>query len=1539
MPRYPSLDEGGEYGERLPRALGWLFGYLEESHAQVHDVLGAPERVPPAEAHALIDAILASADPASVATPELAAAALRAYIDGLPESLVPPEQHRALLVAAGVPTAGARIDALVRVVDALREPQREALRRLSGLLELLGARAGGPGALAELVREWSDAIVPARPSGPVGREFGDRMRERLHFHALGCLAQHAPTVFDNAPLRAPLPELRMPSAPAAARGGKAPPRPDPRYQPPRALARDEHGGSGGARFADRPPHDAPPPPPPPARAPPPPPPPLAAAAATQQLPAHASLGCGGFGAAVSAGTAAVTTGRSQTVEGSLLRDGQGRFKLLLKDETAGGGVYIDKLQPSDATDDRGRFCIGDTLIKLDGLPVGANRGGMSLEEARTRIKNAGALIKLTVYRPAARAGGGGGVPLAELGALPATQLRVPVAPPAGRGARAQPRGGGGGGGSDVDLLGSLLLPGTEPSPPATQPPPPPGAAAAGGAVEFGGALGARGTALPAELFGAALPALPPSGSAGDLGGQRAGGAGALAELRGSRDGGGLGGGGGGGGANSGGGGFGGASLSRGSSRHDEGGGGGSSWSNPRTPKATSPRLAPSSPALSSSSAGVGSAAGSGGGGGGHISCGFHDGGGGGHISCGFHDGGARPFSALSRHPWEESGELGAGSPGGARDEPAAAGPSGGGARRGWVDGGGGGGGLGSGGGVGGSGGFGGGGGGGGFGGRARAPLDMRRENSGEAPSPPVVPYALDEALEPPEVAPQPSPPAPANETAAELAARLAREAEEEAARAEEMAARLAARAAARAREEAEARRRAEADARRRADEAEAARRAEAERRRREAEAAAARAAEEAARAAAERARREAEAEARAREAAELARRRAEEKARAAEEARRRAEAEAAAARAAEEAAARAAEARRREEEEELLRRAEEVRARREAEERARREAEEAARAAAEAAAREAEARARAAARARIEAALINEAEEEDYELELAAERARREAAERARREAEEAARREAEAAARAAAEAAARREAEARARREAEEERRRRAEEEERILAHGTEAEIAALLERKQAEARVALERARRARAGAAAAAADEERDAAGGAGAAAAAAAAAALARAAPAGVTGVTQFGSLGAQLDASPLAQAAAAALAYEEEEAFSDEDDGMDGMDGKDGMDDARAPTARRSRARADADGGDDGGARVQPRLDGGGFGSGGFGGGGFGGETTEAGGGGFGGETTEAGGGGFGGGGFGSGGFGGGGFGGDDAPRRAPRTPPAGGRGADGKPLVPGAHIVFSARGLAPAFRFSRRLPSDAPRAPADAAGVGGGAADPAAGGEDAARIVELCDPLSAADAAAARGARDGRAPAAPPAAEARLCADRSGEAALSLLIDAYELQLGATTRLAAAGALRALLRARADGSIGHALRTWAGVVWGVGLARDAARGAAAGSGAADRALATAERKLQQHVRHADECEREIARLQRAAEDLELRLREADEREADARDAADALRVDNEALVERAAQAERNLVEKEELFAQVHTQMQAQVEQMLKAQRR
>lgn len=134
----------------------------------------------------------------------------------------------------------------------------------------------------------------------------------------------------------------------------------------------------------------------------------------------------------------------------------------------------------------------------------------------------------------------------------------------------------------------------------------------------------------------------------------------------------------------------------------------------------------------------------------------------------------------------------------------------------------------------------------------------------------------------------------------------------------------------------------------------------------------------------------------------------------------------------------------------------------------------------------------------------------------------------------------------------------------------------------------------------------------------------------------------------------------------------------------------------------------------------------------------------------------------------------------------------------------------------------------------------------------------------------------------------------------------------------------------------------------------------------------------------------------MGRLEAELEELEQRLREAEEREAAAHEAAEALRLDKETLAQRVAdvsatparppavpvarraaplapcarrrcshaltldpclavhahcapyrpvppwvprQAEKTLVEKEELFAQVHTQMQAQVEQMLKSQRR
>lgn len=124
----------------------------------------------------------------------------------------------------------------------------------------------------------------------------------------------------------------------------------------------------------------------------------------------------------------------------------------------------------------------------------------------------------------------------------------------------------------------------------------------------------------------------------------------------------------------------------------------------------------------------------------------------------------------------------------------------------------------------------------------------------------------------------------------------------------------------------------------------------------------------------------------------------------------------------------------------------------------------------------------------------------------------------------------------------------------------------------------------------------------------------------------------------------------------------------------------------------------------------------------------------------------------------------------------------------------------------------------------------------------------------------------------------------------------------------------------------------------------------------------------------------------LARLKRTAHELDARLREAEAREVEATEAAEEMREERQALEKRAAevrracapaaarrgrlrscaaqarvltllppslrgplpplrwsrarvQAEKNLVEEKALFAQVHAQMQAQVEQLVKAQRR
>ncbi|KAJ1617641.1 hypothetical protein T492DRAFT_893365 [Pavlovales sp. CCMP2436] len=722
--RYPALG-----GDRLPPALAWLFGYLEHAHVHVDDVLGAANRVPPLTVSALLDAIEMAGEPKALANPEMVAAALKVYIEGLPEPLVRHEQYRALLVAASEGDPRARVDALMRVVDALPDAHRECLHRLCDLLVQLGGKTPGTQALAELVRDWSDAIVPARPSGPVGREFGERMRERLHFHALGALAQHSAAVFQNAPLRAAQPELRMPVA------SRAPLAPDPRYAPPpaaRSGGGDYGGGSGGGGRAgyDRSP-------PPPSRAPPP------------QSSTPGGFGGGGFGGE-SGPLGPSAPSRSQTIDGSLLRDAEGRFKLLIK-EDAQGGVYIDKLQESSATDDRQRFCVGDTVTKLDGLSVGLNRGGMSVEGAKERIKNASSLVKLTVYRPRSAAGDGGG--LGGLGGLEAP--RVPVAPPAGRGPRGRGLAGSsnsGGGGMGFDLLGGLLD--TPPAPMGAPPPPPPGA---GGLGDVGFVpLSALGGALPMDLFCATL-------SGGSAAGDGAGGG---APTSRSRDGG-----------------FDVSprSNSNHSGRHEE----------RREGRREERRDGPSRPRSPAHSPAVSDRSGGGGGGGG------------------------RPFSSLSRHPWELEPELPAAAEGregyGASAAPSAPLASFG-AR------------------------------GGGFGGfgvdagdgfmtEATGPSAFAEERRGGGggsfpPEPVSTSFSgpssgsagaselgsRSEHSLPPALAKQPStprqpmsPPPPPNESAAELASRLAREAEEEAAKAQEMANKLAARAAARARDEETAR--------------------------------------------------------------------------------------------------------------------------------------------------------------------------------------------------------------------------------------------------------------------------------------------------------------------------------------------------------------------------------------------------------------------------------------------------------------------------------------------------------------------------------------------------------------------------------------------------------------------------------------------------------------------------------------------------------------------------------------------------------------
>jgi hypothetical protein len=111
-----SLAHGGEFGERLPRALAWLYGYLERLDPPAGMLLTAA-RVPPADAFRLLDAIDATApgdlggpaaDPDAVASAAIASAALREYLDSLPEPLVKPS---------------VRADTIVRPLDRTRQGQ------------------------------------------------------------------------------------------------------------------------------------------------------------------------------------------------------------------------------------------------------------------------------------------------------------------------------------------------------------------------------------------------------------------------------------------------------------------------------------------------------------------------------------------------------------------------------------------------------------------------------------------------------------------------------------------------------------------------------------------------------------------------------------------------------------------------------------------------------------------------------------------------------------------------------------------------------------------------------------------------------------------------------------------------------------------------------------------------------------------------------------------------------------------------------------------------------------------------------------------------------------------------------------------------------------------------------------------------------------------------------------------------------------------------------------------------------------------------
>ena len=186
--------QGDIYGEQIPRVVDETIAYLEHSCVSQPSLFFGEPSV--REINDLIDAIRDAPTTPDLPTlsahrPQLAAAALAAYVHSLPAPLVPSPAYEHLCGALGADSYGARVAQVRDAIASLSEPNQAVLHRLFAFLAWLSKRSTAQGNdAARLADFWAPLLTPAPyPKG--------RPQRTADYRITGLMLQQVACVFQG----------------------------------------------------------------------------------------------------------------------------------------------------------------------------------------------------------------------------------------------------------------------------------------------------------------------------------------------------------------------------------------------------------------------------------------------------------------------------------------------------------------------------------------------------------------------------------------------------------------------------------------------------------------------------------------------------------------------------------------------------------------------------------------------------------------------------------------------------------------------------------------------------------------------------------------------------------------------------------------------------------------------------------------------------------------------------------------------------------------------------------------------------------------------------------------------------------------------------------------------------------------------------------------------------------------------------------------------------------------------------------------------